>query len=469
MIEKFIDSVLIFDDLAEEVTSLQEHLERNDIWVKYFSPTTLLEYPDKLKNRKLIFLDLHINPSLPSSDIKGHISLIRKLFTEKIGKGFGTYGIIMWTAYPEEVFNLKKRMQIDKEEGKYDTPLFIVALDKMKYLKGGWSDLFTDINSQLEQNLAASFFIQWNDFVKKGKDNAILNIYNLSNDYSLQDQNLRFILLQLAKNYTGVPLENLAAHNLTQDAFKAFSDMLHYEILSATSDNNFLFNGITELFYKYKLDEQTNYEYSSNNHLISNSDDKSINKNSVVLSKKQKKEEPQLTAINNLEKELLEIYSIINSKLLLDNNNLNQSIIIPGNVYSVISDSPFKIPADQRPVNSQAIIIEVTPPCDFSNGKKGGISRIVAGFICDYEEVYVKQLRQKGENFYKEFYPVYTETNKSSKIVVLDFKYFGSTQENDLKNSEKFNLIFRTKDKLFADILQKLSSHTARLGLAVIN
>jgi hypothetical protein len=466
MIEKFIDSVLILDDVAEEVTGLKSHLEQKDIWVKYFSPTTLRQQTNKLKNRKLIFLDLHINSSLPSTDNAGHISTIRSLFTDKIGLGFGTYGIIMWTAYPDEVYLLKERMQ--KDSSKYDIPLFIIALDKNKYLKDGWNDLFTDINTALEQNLAASFFIQWNDFVKTGKDNAILNIYNLSNDYSLQDQNLRFILLQLAKNYSGVPSENLATHNLTQDAFKAFSDMLHYEILSASNNSNFLFNGVTELYYKYKLDEQIHYEYSSNNHLTGNSDKKSIYKNAVVLSKKEKKEEPQLTPINNLEKELLEIYSTINSKLLLDNNNLNQSIVIPGNVYSVISDSPFKIPADQRPANSQAIIIEVTPPCDFSNGRKGGISRIISGFICDYDLANIDSYL-KGENVYKEFYPVFTENNKLSKIVVLDFKYFGSTQENDLKNSAKFNLIFRTKDKLFADILQKLSSHTARLGLAVIH
>lgn len=465
MIENFIDSVLILDDVEEEIKGLQLHLEQKDIWVKYFSPTTLLEHPNKLKNRKLIFLDLHINSGLSSSDTIGHIAYIRKLFSQKIGIDFGTYGIIMWTAYPEEVYQLKERMQNDSKN--YDIPLFILALDKNKYLKGGWNDLFKDINDQLEQNLAASFFIQWNDFVKKGKDNAILNIYNLSHDYSLQDQNLRFILLQLAKNYSGVPTENLDKHNLTQDAIKAFSDMLHYEILYASNDTNFLFNGVTELFYKYNYDDQVNYEYSSNNHLTNSTDDKGVLKNSVLLTKKEKKEEPQHTAINNLEKEILNIYSTINTKLLLDKNNLNQSIVIPGNVYYVVSDSPFKIPVDQRPPNSEAIIIEVTPPCDFSNGKKGNISRIVAGYIYDYDVTNIKTYL-KGENIYKEFYPVFTSNDNLSKIVVIDFKYFGSVQEDDLKNNAKFNLTFRVKDKLFADILQKLSSHTARLGLAVI-
>ncbi len=109
MIEKFIDSVLILDDVAEEITALQIHLEEKDIWVKYFSPTTLLAHPNKLKNRKLIFLDLHINNGLSSSDTKGHIAYIRKLFTEKIGIGFGTYGIIMWTAYPRRSLSIKRK------------------------------------------------------------------------------------------------------------------------------------------------------------------------------------------------------------------------------------------------------------------------------------------------------------------------------------------------------------------------
>jgi hypothetical protein len=467
MIEKFIDSVLILDDVEAEIAGLKTHLEQKDIWVKYFSPATLREQEYRLKNRKLIFLDLHINPGLSSADTPGHISFIRSLFTDIIGLGFGTYGIIMWTAYPEEVDLLKKRMQNDKD--RYDIPLFIIALNKNKYLSEGWSDLFTDINAELNQNLAASFFIQWNEFVMQGKDNAILNIYSLVNDYSLQDQNLKFILLQLAKNYSGVPLEKLLNHNLTQDALKAFSDMLHYEILSASNDSNFLFNQITELFYKYNFDNHTNYEYSSNNHLTNNSDDKSVKKNSAILSKKEKKEAPQLNSIVNLEKEILEIYSTINTKLLIDKNNLNQTIVIPGNIYSVISDSPFKIPDDQRPPNSLAIIIEVTPPCDFSNGKKGNISRIVAGYICDYNSSNIESLKKKGDSFYKEFFPVFTEDNKLPKIVVLDFKYFGSTQEDELKNNSKFRMLFRAKDKLFADILQKLASHAARLGLAVIH
>jgi hypothetical protein len=53
-------------------------------------------------------------------------------------------------------------------------------------------------------------------------------------------------------------------------------------------------------------------------------------------------------------------------------------------------------------------------------------------------------------------------------MVRFDFRYFGSVDEDDLKNETKYKLLFRTRDKLFADILQKLSSHTARLGLPII-
>jgi len=37
-----------------------------------------------------------------------------------------------------------------------------------------------------------------------------------------------------------------------------------------------------------------------------------------------------------------------------------------------------------------------------------------------------------------------------------------------LKNSLEYKIIAKAKDKLFADVLQKLSSHTARLGIAIL-
>jgi hypothetical protein len=56
----------------------------------------------------------------------------------------------------------------------------------------------------------------------------------------------------------------------------------------------------------------------------------------------------------------------------------------------------------------------------------------------------------------------------TSQMIVFDFRYFGMIKEDELKNAAQYQILFRTKDKLFADIIQKFSSHIARLGLAII-
>ncbi len=53
-------------------------------------------------------------------------------------------------------------------------------------------------------------------------------------------------------------------------------------------------------------------------------------------------------------------------------------------------------------------------------------------------------------------------------MAIFDFYKFQTINESDLINKCKFKVIMKTKDKLFADILQKLSSHTARLGIAAL-
>ena len=53
--------------------------------------------------------------------------------------------------------------------------------------------------------------------------------------------------------------------------------------------------------------------------------------------------------------------------------------------------------------------------------------------------------------------------------MVFDLRYFGMLDESDLQDANKYKIIFKAKEKLFADILQKLSSYNARLGLSVIH
>lgn len=415
MIESFIDSALILDDKENEITALKALLEENDVWVKYYNPEDLKSITKPIKNRKVVFIDLHIDES---QELKPNIALLRNYFKKLLGENFGTYGIIIWTKHPDEIETFKTKIQSDTQ---YTLPLFIVGLDKTKYLqRGDYKTLFGDINSALEKNVAAKFFIDWGSSINKGRDTTITNIYSLVKDYQLQDDNLKYILYQLAKNYTGIPSEQIEGYPIYIDTFKAFNDLLHFE----TTNN---------------IGKEKEYET-----LFSQSED--------IQFKGDKQEKER-------------IFCSINSQLLLDAQHLQQQFVLPGNVYEILEENNPLI-VDKTPENSSKIIIEITPPCDFSQNKKA-FSRVIGGFIGSFTKS--QKEKYKSDYYYKEIWPLEIEGKEGPQMIIFDFRYFSSINEQDLKDKKKYKLIFRAKDKLFADILQKLSSHIARLGLAIIH
>lgn len=412
MIENFTNSALIIDDKESDIEGLRDLLDSKDVWVKHLLPKDLMTTSKPLKNRKIIFLDLYVSET--SSDLKGNIAEIRKILANIIGMDYGTYGIVLWSAHTNEIDDLKAKIQLDAD--KYTLPAFIVGLDKTSYIKSGnFNNLLSDLDKALNENTAAHFFIQWDSLVREGKDKTIKNIYSLAKDYSTQEKDLKFILSKLAQNYTGVSGDNLDGYDLEHDAIKAFSDMLHYEVVANFKSQNSLFENKVE-FSGEKEDE-------------------------------------------NL------IYAKINSRILLDTINLSQEVVIPGNIYEIKDiESVFKL--SKIPENSIPIAIEITPPCDFANKSKVK-SRLIGGFVSDFSRT--KKDKFKKEYFYKEIWPIEPHDGDGAKLMIFDFRYFGSINDDELKNPEMYKVMYRAKDKLFADILQKLSSHTARLGLSVIH
>lgn len=418
MIDNFIDSVLIIDDKKEEIENLQKLLESKDIWVKYKNPK---ECSFELRNRKIIFLDIYLSET--ATELKGHISEIRKILKAIIGHNFGTYGIVIWTNHFQHVDTFREKIHLDK--GQYDLPLFICGLDKQKYLRDGYDNLLSDLEAALETNFASNFFINWSILVNQGRDKAITEIFNLVPDYQKQNKNLEFLLFKLAQNYTGIPIDKIDDYPLSVDAIKAFNDLLVSDVNTASKKLS-IFSSMKEI------------KYSDSENQIIQAETKNIN--SV---------------------ELYNIFAQINSHLLIDYLHISQDKIIPGNVYEVIrADDHFKHP--NLPEHGKPIIIEMTPPCDFSKNKSKR-PRVLTGYHYNYDGK-----KPQNENFYKELYPVKIKGLDKSQIVIFDFSLLGFVEEDDLKDTNKYKILFRTKDKLFADILQKMSSHTARLGLSII-
>ena len=54
------------------------------------------------------------------------------------------------------------------------------------------------------------------------------------------------------------------------------------------------------------------------------------------------------------------------------------------------------------------------------------------------------------------------------KFMCLDFRNIDIESDEIMRDSSSYKLLFMVKHRLFADILQKFSSHAARLGLSII-
>ena len=131
-------------------------------------------------------------------------------------------------------------------------------------------------------------------------------------------------------------------------------------------------------------------------------------------------------------------------------------------------DMLYQLLKEEDEINTtinKIITIEITPPCDFSNSKKQERSRIIQGFMLDYNEKIKDKF--KAERFYK-ICPLSIENYDEPQMIVLDFYKFQTITEKQLSKKDVYEIAMKAKNNLFADILQKLSSHMSRLGLAIL-
>jgi hypothetical protein len=485
-----MESVTIVDNTEAEVIGLKKALDSKKVLYDVYHPKMFKPKRFKLKNRKLIFLDLYLNDALTTSTEQ--ISSIRHDFKQIVGKNFGVYGIVLWTKHIEEIDQFKEKIALDHDL--YTLPLFVVGLDKSKYLREGFGEIFKDIENILSANTAASFFVRWNNAIEKGKANTISEIFSLVKDYKFQDNNLKFLLYHLAKNKTGIHHDDITDYPLHIDAYQAFSELLIYDISSQIkSDECQLFNNMEQVHYLQK----GVYEFKKNYKNEYFKDNISVNieelqkqeiqlKNRIKIIKEEcesPRKEERVTELNLQKKEVTDEcklfntfnqeinshFSLLNTKMLLD-EDMKSVKIFPGNIYEII-DMKSLLRSEKMNTTDIPIVIEMTPPCDFANGKKAAQKvKMLGGFITDYSEGRKESLR--GDSIYTEPHPLKLKAFSKEKMIVFDFRYLGVLDEKDLENKKKHKLLYRAKDNLFADILQKMSAqcfcHLRRNGIAYL-
>lgn len=462
-IEDVIKRAVVIDNIVDEGKGVVKALDQADVPTDFIhvksdgSEDVVTSYAHP---RELIIADLLLNEK--QDEVKTNISRLIGIINKLQPDNAKFYGIVVWTKhinltddFLERIskavklgmeYGEKNEAQEEKDEEELATvvylrnpPLFILQLDKMRYNKEGewnFSNLLNDINVELEKSKTAYFSLRWKQKVNEAIDNVTNQIFQLATDYKKYEDELPFLLKELSKNETGEKEDE----SLTVGAYKAFDNLLHSELTSIIEAESFPdLSGI-----------------------IGNPYGDDIKKMQIMSAK-------------------------INASLFIDSHIINTKEILPGNIYRVLdTNSPLNVleedsveiplKGDQEKFNLSKkyskvnIAIELTPPCDFSNKKI--YSRYVGGYIFDIPLGHFK-LGKKNNIIFESpredkryaLSPVFVPNEEHVKCIVFDFRYLWTLKENEINDELKYKLWFKAKPGLFADILQKFSSHASRLGI----
>ena len=448
LLSEIVNRVIVIDDTENDIKHLRDVLEPEDISVECYLPEQLNGKLFK-RNRQLVFMDLYLYKNLTTSQ---NIDKIIDILSTNLSDTFGLYGLVIWTNSYKEVEKVKKRIgetyqayldSLDQtdENGKdgdeigvkaipIRPPLFIVNLNKNKYLEeNSYASLLSDLQKKLQEDTAACFFTSWYSSVIKGVGDSIHDIYRLAPKYPERNEELPYLLYKLGINHVGINEDNVPPYDkITEDAFKAFDELLEADLHCQRR-----------------------------------------------ISKPLKDKPVKKPWDGNPQKKRL-ISAQLNTKLFIDSENISKFEIVPGNVYKVlgekspliISDKPDLVTANVKEFIN--IAIELTPPCDYSHKKVG--SRLIGGYAFVLPNINADTVEKISKNINEgdKLYSLWL-VQIDGKVMALsfDFRYLYTPSESDLKNEMLYHLWFRAKPKLFADILQKFSSHAARLGLSNID
>lgn len=489
ILEECINSAVIVDDQEQEIKELSELLKNNGIYVEQYiyDGDIHVDGVGRRKNRNIIFVDLMLNNNQNQvrENISSVINVLKKLTD---GDCHGGYGLVVWTKHQEHVLQLKDALSIarkesneeisteDEEEESIDVhldnpPLFVVGLDKGKYLHIGAQNDYTSLKDDLEECLtnekSAYFYILWNASVEKAKNSLLKTFYGMGDDYSSCDAKIVHLLGLLAKNQTGI--KNVEGYPyLTADAYKAFDELLYSELMVQQKDfglplfNIQAVNSFDSVELKQTISAKLNTMFFIDTVCLSQID--VVPGNAYIV-----KDDESLLIVKSKASDIFKEKERVKLEKIKAYNR-EQRVRRPNNPQ--LQDE--FIPYEQECWN---VAIELTPPCDYSQGKRK-VSRLIGGYIFDVPIDTYPWAKEKAKIDFMKCLPNNDSLKEYTlgpiflkdkvRYLVFDFTHLLTEQIEDLKNANQYEILFRAKPKLFAHILQCFSSHAARLGLGDI-
>ncbi|HSY62118.1 MAG TPA: hypothetical protein VK796_09595 [Cytophaga sp.] len=411
--------VIVFDDKVEDVGPLLSILSKEQIPYLYYHDEYAEDLPEKaVENVRLVFLDLELVTNNPNK--KNLIAPIAQRLKRVLCPN-SLYILIYWSTKEE-----KYRAELEKE---FESgllaykPLKMLSLNKAKAKDEGLEYIRISLMNELKEFSALNAFMLWESSVNNAAGSITNHICSIFKKDEKWDVNMHGMLYQLAKSQGGT------------DAIKGLNS---YQLLELALDviNTNLIESVEKNFQSV---EQTITLGEIKQAGTGMSDDERIKLNTKIH-------------LMYADKCFKHFYP--GNLYILEQNDIGNEII----QRNVKDDAKKNITKD----NSKLICLDITPACDYSQGKN--YSRMVYGILVHKDFLTRKQL--KDFDFRYDSCPIMKFDEYS--YILIDFRCVRSYSSEQFKVEFKKEPKFRLRNNLLLDIQAQLSNHINRPGIITV-
>lgn len=442
--------VAIVDDQISQAEPLMKIFSQKQIPFTYFSGEVVFlpEEGNSNNDIRVLFLDINLIDNTERNDKDLKAKLVPVL-TRVISANNYPYVIIYWSRHERHKSLIEDIFDKELSDRK---PIGYLSAIKSDFfnLDGSMTDdfdtkiatLFTSIDALIEQSPAYSYLLNWENQVHSSTDKVLQEVFSSYHKFKDWTNNANYILEKLGNAYLGKHYNESSPEEKIKASFisfnSVFKDTLEHSVYNTAILNNQNLN--------YDPEKVESNVSSINQKLNLSKDVKNIAESGNII------------VFENADEKLFGtlLFKIL-SKFQLSNYLKQKQKDIDDIELNNLANKELKSLKEEIKKSWIKTGVVVTPICDYVQRNNKIYDRIVKGLLIP--SVYRKFIDEKSEAVY--VLPITINYNDKEYILILDFRYFSTT---DL-SVEKATPIFRLRQELLAEIQSKLARHINRQGI----
>ncbi len=446
--------IAIIDNELDQALPLMKVFAKNNIPYVFYKGDDLTFLPDgksRFNDIRLLFLDINLlnSRTATAKEIKSTLfSVIRAVISEK---NF-PYSLVYWSKQEKEYSNVVEDLFANELNDR--RPIELIPFVKSDFFPN-FSDTETDndidLIAEIEKIINAqhsySYLLDWENVVHKAADETLQEVFSSYHEFEDWANNANYILEKLGNAYLG----NHYNENTSDEKIKAsfisfnsvFKDTLEHSVY--TKD---ILNAVDLTYDKSKVVGKLN---SINEKLNLSMDVMNIAESGNIL-----------VLVNADEKFFVALLFKLLSKIQLGNYLRQQQKEITEIQLNSLANKELKKLKDKIKASWIKIEMVVTPICDYVQKSNNIYNRIVKGLLILSE--YKMFIDEKSEAIF--VLPITINYKDKEYILILDFRYFYTTEEINAVNSIP---VFRLRQELLAEVQSRLARHISRQGILFLD